>query len=649
MSPEKSQKQTGSRYPASTPRKKEPSGHSRDSGRDRSGRRINPVRWESSRSVKSQLGQGNPPGFSSSSKKKQRGDTHTPYDPSLKRLPLAILPDWGENPPPLSLAAYSGATGCDKLNIVKDAQVFEQAHDWLNQCTNITPGAIIAAELICANLETLRGDEPSLVELINKMEVLKNKFEKIQHNNSVSIQLKDALEKRMKNLVCTIYDDPEENDLLIPVLTSTQSIWKDHPHRTIRLKALELIFRNACTTKNYRPALACFETYKHNKKKVHIKKFDDSRKLIQRLYPLYVRLVNATSSIPPDQVLQNFEFLLKNNPDDLLYAQDLCLCFAECSECIFKIHKDKSFLIEQVINFCEKMQHIGQEFKNEQLIQLYCVLGRYHVLHKRFDEAQKVLAKIDALQKKCKTTIAPLVVRTELIISQAAVDKPLSDSDIKPLTDQLRPYINSHEGALIAMARLYMAATEYQSAKHILSVYKGSQILLKRLLGICLIRCKEFEQADKIYCELKKSPETPDDFPSILWEHAICSRQWAEQKSKDSEAESRRKLLETAITCISESISLQSMPRFWRAMADICGLIHSSSSLNFRAYKEQLVPIFSKEQRKPNLKEMPIDSWEDAARQAGVIGSKTPALAEQGVLELPNVLLPISSFTVNET
>ncbi len=429
-------------------------------------------------------------------------------------------------------------------------------------------------------------------------------------------------------------------------MTHTRDIWDNHLPRFIRFQALEVIFRNACKTKKYQYALECFEIYKRNrdKKKEKEKENDYTKFLKKRLFPLYVRLAYATSSVPPEETYHNFTHLLKRVPDDLSQAQSLCLSFTECSGCIFKLHKkDYSNLIEQMISQCACMPFIEQTFKDDQLMQLYCTLGRYHVLHNNFDKAQQALAEADALQKKCKTnTTAPLIVRTELIISQAAAAGiALSASDIEPLIKQLTPYISRHEGIRIATTRLLMAATKYQDALDVLKSHENVQTLSQRLLGKCLMNCMDFKQANELYCRLKKIAKSPDDLPLILWEHAICNSAWAQMPSGDSEL--KRTLLEAAFKSIIESISLRPTPHFWKTMGHICDLIHSSSLLSFDTYKELLEPNSLKYQGW-----RATHSWNNAASQAYTIASKMSAPLDEALSEPPNVFLPLSSFTVNE-
>ncbi len=100
----------------------------------------------------------------------------------------------------------------------------------------------------------------------------------------------------MNSTISTVYDAPEENESLIPVLTHTRDIWDNHLPRFIRFQALEVIFRNACKTKKYQYALECFEIYKRNRDKKKEKENDYTKFLKKRLFPLYVRLAYATSS-----------------------------------------------------------------------------------------------------------------------------------------------------------------------------------------------------------------------------------------------------------------------------------------------------------------------------------------------------------------
>ncbi len=588
-------------------------------------------------SVKSRLGSqvqiaSTPSTTPLAGRKRQRGDSPIPQVPSPKRLTGTLYSDRPETHLPQLLKAHRKAKGQNKLNIVKNQQTFDQMHDWLNSCTEITPETIEATELLYNNFRTLHYDETTLIDRINKLEALREKFHHIKARNPISPILEHGLNNCLESMIQTIYDNPNQHDChhLISVLISTQSIWKKHPVRAIRFKALEVIFNKACTTKNYQPILKCLEIYQHNKNKAR----GDNRQQADRIYPLYVRLVNATGTEPPDEILKHLEHLKDQDPIDRSHSRYLCTTCAECSECILKLRKKNlNTLINQLITKCSGLSGIKEKFKNDQLIQLRCVQGRYCASLQQFEEAQQALERIKELQENCNTkTVVPLVVKAELAIGRAEAARiDLTDNEAQPLLKELEPHINTYEGARVAAARLFIATGNYRNAKQLLGQYQGSQTLPKRLLGMCMVQCEDFHSADTLFTQIQKETSSDIEFSLTLREHAICHREWAHH------SKSRNYHLNIALDLITKSIRYERTRSSWDAMGHICENIREYSALNFHDYREQLRSIFNNQN---------IHNWKDATSQAFALAKS--GQGDAATLEPSSVLLPMSSFSASQ-
>lgn len=543
-----------------------------------------------------------------------------------------------ESPPvPSQLESHISTSREKGTGNVLDKESFDVMCEWLKGCSVATPEAERAGELLCKYVEGMPFEDPAFAECIDRLGLVAKTFDR--HDPLFKV-LQNTLCDYMERIIEGIYIRSHVEDAHISMLMDTRDVWSSFTDRFSRLCALEVIFRTSYFSGRYWLAEMCSGIYKRNKIRAQEKggRYDA---FIKHIDLMYEQLVKLQPSIDPRLIYDKLHELSTQKPFNLFYAQDLCFDFCEYGECIWKTPVDMSVFVKEMITQVSKMLYIDEAFKCEQLLRLNCVLARDYISRGRFDDASSCLKEIENLQKTCgNKTLAPLVIGTEFVISQTLAEgKTLPKEATQQLIEKLRPYLKSHEGALIAAVRLYMAADMHQEAQSILLNYKGESRILKRLLGMCYVKNGYLDSANLLYFELKEDPLPPEELVWVARERAMCNIKLV---SKSTIPEAQGFYWDRALSSIVESMVAEAgsgsiSRRSWEIIAHICDGCTDDTENLFIRYKKQLQPIF----------ELPTaSSWNDMKGSVRMILAETEPVTDASS-NLPNALLPLSAYTVD--